>query len=115
MVNKLELVEHIAAATDTSKAASAAALDASRWIWHFLGQEARRRQGAQSRHRRGDQNPRLEERALQIRRDAESRPQQKVSAKDGWRARLGRAVFRRRGLWLSAEFFAEAGACLGPA
>jgi len=28
MVNKLELVEHIAAATDTSKAASAAALDA---------------------------------------------------------------------------------------
>ncbi len=91
-VNKLELVEHVAAETDTSKAAAAAALDAViegitkalkkgeevRLVGfrHFLGQEARRRQGPQSRDRRGDQNSRFEERPLQARRDAEGRAQQ---------------------------------------
>ena len=32
IVNKLELVEHIAAATDTSKAAAAAALPGQAWL-----------------------------------------------------------------------------------
>ena len=92
MVNKLELVEHVATATDTSKAAAAAAIDAVIegitkalkkgeevrlvGLRHFLGQEARRRQGPQSGDRRGDQNSRFEERALQVRRDAEGRAQQ---------------------------------------
>ena len=86
-MNKLELVEHIATEAELTKVSAAAALEAVlegitktlkkgeevRLVGFgtFLGQGARRRQGPQSRHRRGDQDRRVEKRALQARRDAE--------------------------------------------
>ena len=108
MTNKAELIDVVAEATGTSKAAAGEALDAviaaitnalqgrrgssPRWFWHFLRQDSRRRQGPQPGHRHRDRHSGLEERPLQARRSAQDDRQQISCVRNkqaAWAARTG--------------------------
>ncbi len=110
-MNKLELVEHIAKEADLTKVAAAAALEAAldgvaqvaqegrrsppRRLRHFLGSRARRRQGAQPGDRQGDQDRRVEERALQGRRRAQGGAEQEGARQEVSGSQRGRNRPRR--------------------
>ncbi len=112
-MNKLELVEHVAGETETSKAAAAAAIDAViDGITKALkkGDEVRlvgfgtfsvkKRaavQGPQSRHRRRNQDSGLQERPFQARRDPQGGAQQEqvIPTPKGLQSRRPRDGVRR--------------------